>query len=59
MAVAGRHDAEERRRPTPAFVRAQRHPVLAADRNPAQSPFSGVVIDVQIAVFEIQVQGPH
>ena len=48
--LTGGDEAEEYGGGVPAIVTAAEHPVAPAHRDPAQGPFTDVVVDVQIPV---------
>ena len=40
-----------------AFVTAEKRPIAPADRDPAQAPFRGVIVNLQVAVAAISYKG--
>ena len=40
-----------------AFVTAEKGPVAPSDRDPAQAPFRGVIVNLQVAVAAISYKG--
>ena len=55
--LAGRREAEQHRRGSATLVAAQEQPVDPAHADQLQRPFADVVVDVQVAIGRVAIQG--